>query len=108
MSNPAPPSNRHIYLHLLPRTSAGWWSLGVAAGFILLFAMSVFLVQVADHTGIGVALTLFPAGVAAVLAGAMGVFAIVRRSERSVIVFLPVIVGLLVAWFVIGEIVSPH
>jgi len=108
MSNPAPPSNRHIRLHLLPRTSAGWWSLGLAAGFILLFAMSVFLVQVADHTGIGVALTLFPAGVAAVLAGAVGVFAIVRHSERSVIVFVPVIVGLLVAWFVIGEIATPH
>src|SRR3972149_4167363 len=105
MSTPAPPSHRRIRLHLLPRTSAGWWSLGLAAGFILLFAMAVFLVQVADHTGIGVALTLFPAGVAAVLAGAMGVFAIVRRSERSVIVFVPVIVGLVGAGVVVWEIV---
>jgi hypothetical protein len=46
------------------------------------------------------------AGLSAVLAGATASVAVVRRGERSVLVFLPLVVGSLVAVFLLGELVG--
>jgi hypothetical protein len=48
------------------------------------------------------------AGLSGVLAGVTAGVAIVRRGERSVLVFVVLIVGLIVALWLLGEVVNPH
>ena len=48
------------------------------------------------------------AGLSGVLAGVTAGVAIARRGERSVLVFVVLIVGLIVALWLLGEVVSPH
>ena len=48
------------------------------------------------------------AGLSGVLAGATAAVAIVRRGERSVLVFVVLIVGLIVALFLVAETANPH
>ena len=41
-------------------------------------------------------------------AGIVGLIAIVRRGERSWLVWLSVLPGLLVSFFILGEFLAPH
>ena len=54
------------------------------------------------------ALPSLGAGLSGVLAGATAGVAIVLRGERSVVVFLVLVVGLIVALFLVAETVTPH
>jgi flagellar biosynthesis protein FliQ len=110
---------RRARLRLLPTTWLGWWAVRLMVAFAVLFLVGVSLVAAGEKSAgdaafdslwltvplTGVGLTAVLAGV---LAGVAAAFAIVRRGERSTFVFLPLIVGLLVALFLLGEIVSPH
>ena len=49
---------------------------------------------------------LMGAGLTAVVAGVTAAVAIVRRRERSVLMFFPLVVGILVAVFLVGELVG--
>ncbi len=105
-------TSRSFRLHLLPQTPPGRWSGALLLAGIALFIANILTVTVGGQSGPGfnpwIAITIIPAGVAAVLAGITAAYAVVRKGERSVLVFVPLFVGLLVAWFVIGEVVTPH
>ncbi len=101
-------------LHLLPATRPGWWSAGLLAAFAA-FLMVLFSVIAAGQRGgegffsnLWLALPGLGAGLSAILAGVTAAVAIVRRGERSVLVFLVLIVGLIVALFLLAETVNPH
>jgi uncharacterized membrane protein len=103
-----------MILHLLPVTRIGWWSTGLLAAFAA-FLMALFSFVAAGQRGgegffsnLWLALPGLGAGLSAVLAGVTAAVAIVRRGERSVLVILVLIVGLIVALFLLGETVSPH
>ncbi len=101
-------------LHLLPVTRAGWWSAGLLAAFAAFLIVLFSLVAAGERGGdeffsnLWLALPGLGAGLSAVLAGVTAAVAIVRRGERSVLVFLVLIVGLIVALFLLGEITIPH
>jgi len=106
-------------LHLLPTTRLGWWAVRLLVAFAALIVVGMSLVGAGQKIGgeeafddgwlkvslLGVGLTVVLVGV---LAGVTAAFAIVRRGERSVLVFLSLIVGLLVALLLLGEITTPH
>ncbi len=101
-------------LHLLPVTRLGWWSAGLLTAFAA-FLTALFSVVAAGERGgegffsnLWLALPGLGAGLTGVLAGVTAGVAIVRRGERSVLVFLVLIVGLIVALFLLGEAVSDH
>jgi hypothetical protein len=100
---------RKLIPRLLPVTRLGWWSVGLLAAAAMLFAASNGLVA-AGQEGPGVNLwllmTIAPAGLSAVLAGVTAAFAIFRRRERALAAFFVMLVGLLVAWFALGVVVS--
>jgi len=110
------PTNPHrARLHLLPTTRLGWWAVRLLVAFAALFVVGMSLAAAGQEIGgegvfdnlwltvplIGVGLTAVLVGV---LAGVTAASAIVRRGERSVFVFLALVVGLFVAVFLLGEI----
>jgi len=78
---------------------------------IALLILNVLLVEVGGQSGgsnAWIIITLIPAGVAAVGGGVIAAVAVFRYRERGALVFIPLIIALAVAWFVIGEATTPH
>ena len=98
-------------ISILPKTSLGRWSVGLAAAFILL---SILFAVLTGLGGVGpgpvapivIATVIF--GISGIAAFVTGLISIIKSRERSILVFLAVIVGLLVLIFCLGEVIFPH
>lgn len=95
-----------------PSTKLGWWSVKLAATFIaLLIINTVVFVPSAEKVPWGQAIlpfsgiTILSCGLAA---GIVGLIAVIRRRERSWLVWLTMLPGLMVVVFVLGEFLVPH
>jgi purine-cytosine permease-like protein len=77
----------------LPKTRLGWWSVGLAATFVVLL---IFGYNVLSLYGI---VLLF----SGLCSGVLGLFAVLRGHERSVLVWLAMLPGLFALAFLIGE-----
>lgn len=109
-------------ISILPKTSLGRWSIGLAVAFILLFAL--FQVLVASGLRgpfmfggrpvplpipfINWSLPLYTAGISGMAALVTGLIGIVNSKERSILTFLATLIGLLVPLFLLGEVLIPH
>ena len=102
---------------MAPKTSLGFWAVRLRAAFAagLVVGMSLAAAgQISRGEGafdsLWLTVPLMGAGLTAVVAGvlaaATAVVAIVRRGERSVLVFVPLVVGILIAIFVLGELIG--
>ena len=89
---------------MMPKTRLGKWSVGLNAFFLIAIAASCVLVLVLkilnfdDHwwdVTVGVA---FPASIIALITG---ILAVRKNKERSVLVFLSILIGLCVILFII-------
>ena len=101
----------------IPKTQLGKWSVGLAVAFFLLLATGMFVVSVqGPHDTHGetifsnpaLSVPMLSAGAAIVAAFFSGIISILKHKERSVLVFIATLIGLLALWFMIGEILSPH
>ena len=98
----------------LPTTRPGRWAAGLLTVAVALLLVGNALVASGQQGGekfsdnLWLAILLLGAGLSALLAGGAAVFAVGFRRERSLPAFLALLVGLLVAWFLIGEIATPH
>jgi membrane associated rhomboid family serine protease len=90
----------------VPRTRLGFWAVRLLIAFGALFLTLCALVA-AGQRGVWLVSLVIPLGLSGALAAATAVVAIVRRGERSVLVFLPLVVGILIAIFVLGELIGP-
>jgi len=104
-------------IHLLPTTRLGWWAVRLLVAFAAGWVVGMSLAAAGQISGgeesfdnLWLTVPLMGAGltavVAGVLAGATAAFAIVRRGERAVLVFLPLIVLVFFAIFLVGELVG--
>ncbi|HET7270445.1 MAG TPA: hypothetical protein VFI90_05095 [Rubrobacter sp.] len=92
----------------LPGTRLGWYSVGLAATFVVLFIVNAAVLLPAPgvvawrEALVGIALLLCALGgeVAALIA-------LVRRHERSALVWLAMLPGLFVLFLLIGEFLVP-
>jgi hypothetical protein len=97
-----------------PSTRLGWWSVGLAVGFIVLFGVFQTLVASGQRGGETffsnpwLALSILPAAVSAIAGGVAAAGAILWRRERSLFSIVALFLGILVAVFVLGEILVPH
>jgi hypothetical protein len=105
---PSAPEHGRRYL-ALPHTLLGRWSAALFAAFWVLLAL-FFAAVSAGARGFVWPLwgTIIPAAVCAISGLITGVFAVVRKQERSLLVFLAVAWGTFVAWFVSMELLFPH
>ena len=98
-------------ISVLPKTSLGRWSVGLAAAFTLLSVLFAVL------TGLGgagpgpvapivIATIIF--GISGIAALVTGLISIVKRKERSILVLLAAAVGLSCLFFFLGEFLFPH
>ncbi len=97
--------HRRAGIHLLPRTRLGFWAVRLLIAFAAFFILLISLVA-AGQRGVWLVSLVIPLFLAGVLAAATAAIAVVRRGERSVLVFLPLIVGVLIAFFLVGELIG--
>ena len=95
-----------------PSTRLGWWSVGLAATFVILFIINstVFMPSAVEVPWRQLLLPFY--GIAmlscGLAAGIVGVIAVIQRHERSWLVWLTILPGLFVLFFVLGEFLVPH
>ena len=96
-------------LFSLPQTGPGWLSVVLGAAFVVLFSLdvAVFLpspgVEPWIEAFLGIVLLVY--GLAS---GVEALYALIRHHERSVLVWLAMVPGLLVIFLVISEFVVVH
>jgi len=100
-----PTGHRRAGIHLLPRTRLGSWAVRFLVAFAVFFLTLCALVA-AGQAGPWLAVFIIPLGLSAAGAAATAAVAVVRRGERSVLVFLPLVVGILIAFFLVGELIG--
>ena len=99
----------------MPKTKLGKWSVGLIIAFFLLLATGVTVVSVFKQEGgktffdnLWISIPMLGAGASAIAAFITGIIAVIKQKERSILVILGALIGLLVLWFVVGEILVPH
>ncbi len=101
-------------ISILPKTLLSKWSVRLVIVFFLLFAVFQILVtsgQIGGDTffsNFALAILTLVAGISGVLALSIGIIGVTKSRERSVLVFLAMVIGLLVLIFALGEILFPH
>ncbi len=100
---------------MLPKTSLGWWSVGLAATFILSFVFVLVLSSKSVYAGesgrfwLVALIAIFAFGISALGSFVTGLISILKNKERSVLVFaVVVLLGLFILIaliFEIGEVV---
>jgi len=99
----------------IPKTLLGKWSVGLIVAFFLLLATGMTVVSVFRQEGgetffdnFWISIPMLSAGAAAIAAFFTGALSIWKSKERAILVFIATLIGLIVLWFVVGEIVMPH
>ena len=109
-------------ISILPKTCLGKWSVGLVAAFILISVVNGLLTPPRPSPGAPVlppSMAVVAMGISrmvvliiglasGIAAFVTGLISIIKSRERSILVFLAVIVGLLVLIFCLGEVIFPH
>lgn len=101
--------------HLMPKTSLGKWSTRLIIALIILFiSRKVIMVSLQISGGSTffsspvLAMLLLGAAAAGIISFFAGLLAIIRKKERSILVFLSTFIGFFVLCFSLAEIMFPH
>jgi hypothetical protein len=97
--------HRRTGVHLTPRTRLGFWAVRLLIAFAALF-LTISALVASGQRGVWLVSLVIPLFVSGLLAAATAAVAVVRRGERSVLVFLPLAVGILIAFFLVGELIG--
>ena len=108
-----PPSSQPSRRRFLawPSTRLGWWAVGLAAMFVTLFitnsAVLMPFPEVIPWRQVRISYGLFMILVGFV-SGIVGMVAVIRRHERSWLVWCTILPILFVVVFLLGEFLFPH
>ena len=105
----ATPTGRKPALLGMPRTRAGWWSLGLALGFVVLFAAWLAYIKMIPRSrptffSDPVHVVLLLSSVASAVSGlVVGLVTVVRGRERSLALLPAMLIGLFVLLWTLAE-----
>jgi len=106
--------DRGMGITILPKSPLGKWSTGSVAAFVVLLVVFLLLVASGQRGGetffsnLVLTIPILLAGTSGVLAFVTGLISVIRNRERSILVFVAMLVGFLVLLFCVGEVVFPH
>ena len=95
-------------ISILPKTRLGRWSVGLAVALILFFIFAIFFGPKVEESTWQVALTLVACGILAAAAFVTGLIGVVRNKERSILVFLIMVLGVFCLIIILGEFLVPQ
>ena len=99
---------------ILPKSGPGKCSTGLLAAFVVLLAVFQLLVASGQRGGetffsnLALTIPMLIAGLCGAIAFFTGLIAVIRNKERSILVFLAILVGFFILLFSIGEFLFPH
>lgn len=95
-----------------PHTDLGWWAVWLAAVFVIMFLINSFVFMPASSNEPWRQVILPFYGIAMLLCGlaamVLSLIALIRRHERSWLVFIPLLPGLWVIFMLVGELLFSH
>jgi hypothetical protein len=105
-----------VRISILPKTSMGRWSVGLAAVFFLLYALlQTFYASVHHNPAPNpgppspfIPIVVVAEYISGIVPFITSLISIIKSKERSILVFLVVAAGLFVLIFLIGEILFEH
>jgi hypothetical protein len=109
-----PPSGQPVRQRIFgwPSTRLGWWSVGLAATFVVLWIINTTVFMLATEVAPWRQVVLPFYGIfmmsCGFAAGVVGLIAVIGRGERSWLVWLTILPTLCVLFFVLGEFLVPH
>ena len=89
----------NMRLNVLPKTTLGKWSVGLSIVFIILIWMKM---QYSIHV------PTFAIAAVGLIGFIMSIIAIFRNKDRSILVLLPILVGIIIVLWTAGELIFPH
>lgn len=99
----------------LPTTKLGKCTIGLIISLILFFLLAAAIATLGRQTGGDtltannyIAIPMLLAAVSGVSAFMIGLIAVLKYKERSLIVFLSIFIGLNILVFILGEFLTPH
>ena len=94
-----------LQIGILPKSSLGKWSVGLAAAFILLSILFAVLTGLGDEPGPFALIFVVNVviGISSIAAFITGLVSIIKSKERSVLVFLAVLLGFCALLFYLGS-----
>lgn len=106
---------------LVPRTAQGWWSVGLIIVMPILFTIgSSFSNSLYDSVPAGksiladvgarpyLALTMLAGMLAGISAFIVGLWDIIKKSEKAILVYVATALGGLLILYLVGELAFPH
>jgi hypothetical protein len=102
-----------VRITILPKTTLGKWSFGLALSLILFFGIFLalsFMGAIGGDEGFtwGVALILASWGILAAAASITGLISIIKSRERSILIFSVIILGAFFLMLILGEFLVAH
>ena len=111
----------YMKLILIPKTTLGRWSIGLIIAMSVLFFIVPFSISFlyksvpAGNTILEdivkrpvLALGMLAAMISGISAFVIGLTAIIKRKDRSLLVYVATTIGFLLILFLLGEFLSPH
>lgn len=98
----------------MPQSKLGKWSVWLIAAFLVLLGVGMMLVSLGQRGGetifdnLLLSIPMLLAGAAGIASFVVGLISIIRSKERHVLVIIATVIGFIVAFFIAGEIISPH
>ena len=94
-------------ISILPKSPLGKWSVGLGIPTLLLFTYPLLarIGRVASFIAAYFNMVLIISGITALI---IGLIATIKNKERSILVFLAILLGLFDLIFVLGEFLFPH
>lgn len=98
----------------MPKTKIGKWSVGLLIAFIVFLVIGNIIVASGQEGGdtifdnLYISIPMILAALCAIAALITGLVSIIKNKERSVLVIIATLIGLIITWFVFGELLIPH